>query len=295
MYEPNCKCNRKGRQWGDIKQFLRWQLPLGANVRPLPRLHSAPHLHFHVLRSMLLAFFESLLPVLRRILPPAVAKEYFFPLKMWAHFSSLTLRYLLWICPFTTLLPDEKLFCLFFVLLLTGFYSLLLKQPIPFQVGNVRQLSVLMLCRKQKWELSFALQLFLQCILFRLCQTVFLFLACTCAFLHLYLSFLHTPLPHRFLFRFGSAVPRGCNSYFSNHKRKKHIKKLLATSTICEATVSRSVRFSFAPLQKWRQNHSSWVWTEALSGVWFSCRHKDIWHSVNIGLRACLYEVSQPD
>ena len=50
---------------------------------------------------------------------------------------------------------------------------------------------------------------------------------CISDFLLHHLSFLHTPLSHRFLFRPWFSVSLGCNSYFANHKRRKktHIKK----------------------------------------------------------------------
>ena len=38
---------------------------------------------------------------------------------------------------------------------------------------------------------------------------------------------------------------------------------------ICDAPLSGSARRSFTPLQKSRQNHRSYAWTEALSGVIF--------------------------
>ena len=38
---------------------------------------------------------------------------------------------------------------------------------------------------------------------------------------------------------------------------------------ICEAPLLRSARRSFATLQKSRQNHHSYVWTEVLSGMVF--------------------------
>ena len=43
-----------------------------------------------------------------------------------------------------------------------------------------------------------------------------------------------------------------------------------------------AARRSFPPLQKWRQNHRSYVWTEALSGKAFVTTWKAIWYSVNL-------------
>ena len=55
----------------------------------------------------------------------------------------------------------------------------------------------------------------------------FLTRTCISDFLLHHLSFLHTPLSHRFLFRPWFSVSLGCNSYLANHKRRKktHIKK----------------------------------------------------------------------
>ena len=41
------------------------------------------------------------------------------------------------------------------------------------------------------------------------------------------------------------------------------------TSPICDAPLSRVAKRSFAPLQKSRRNHRSYVWTEALSSMVF--------------------------
>ena len=41
------------------------------------------------------------------------------------------------------------------------------------------------------------------------------------------------------------------------------------TYPICDGPLPRSVRHSFAPLQKSRRNHRSYMWTEALSGMAF--------------------------
>ena len=41
------------------------------------------------------------------------------------------------------------------------------------------------------------------------------------------------------------------------------------TYPICDGPLPRSLRRSFAPLQKSRHNHDSYVWTEALSGMAF--------------------------
>ena len=114
-YEPNCKCYGERALIG-YKQFLLWQLPVGATVGPLPRLHCpAFRLHFHVLRSMSMTFFASSLLFLRRNLPPAAAIEHLFHwidkhLSIPWLFAFLAIPGRLWICRFTTPLSDGKLF-----------------------------------------------------------------------------------------------------------------------------------------------------------------------------------------
>ena len=86
----------------------------------------------------------------------------------------------------------------------------------------------------------------------------FLTRTCISDFLLHRLSFLHTPLSHRFLFRPWFSVLLGCNSYFANHKRrKKHTSKNRHYVDYMRGYPSKSVRRSLAPFQKWRRNHSS--------------------------------------
>ena len=58
----------------------------------------------------------------------------------------------------------------------------------------------------------------------------FLTRTCISDFLLHHLSFLHTPLSHRFLFRPWFSVSLGCNSYFANHKRRKKTHQKTATT-----------------------------------------------------------------
>ena len=62
-----------------------------------------------------------------------------------------------------------------------------------------------------------------------------------------------------------------------------YTKVWLRTYLRCDASLSRSARRSFAPLQKSRHHNRSYVWVEALSGTpGFRVGARAIWYNVNI-------------
>ena len=78
-----------------------------------------------------------------------------------------------------------------------------------------------------------------------------------------------TPLkirPHYSQFSRENATPSSGTSPAASYKDPPHSEQNL--SDVLRST-SRSAQSSFAPLQKSRQNHRSYVWTEALSGMVF--------------------------
>ena len=63
------------------------------------------------------------------------------------------------------------------------------------------------------------------------------------------------------------SVQRSVPDNFS--RRQEKLSRLEWTPPICDCAFMRSTPRGFAPLQKQRRNHRSYVWTEALSGMVF--------------------------
>ena len=63
------------------------------------------------------------------------------------------------------------------------------------------------------------------------------------------------------------SVQRSVPDNFS--RRQEKLSRLEWTPPICDCAFMRSTPRGFAPLQKQRRNHRSYVWTEALYGMVF--------------------------